>query len=104
MKSVQDVQTRDTTVGVHVADLETLCLNIGDCVDFTLEWPEAQRREGADVVLCVQEADSAMAGQFLAISALDRVRDAVEDQIRSDVEQDQMASQEPILDVLRKPR
>ena len=30
-----DVQTRDTTLGVYVADLETLCLNIGDRVDFT---------------------------------------------------------------------
>ena len=54
MTSVQDVQTRDTTPGVHVADLETLCLSIGDRVDFTLSWPEAQRREGADFVVCVQ--------------------------------------------------
>ena len=99
-------QTRDTTLGVHVADLETLCLNIGDRVDFTLYWPEAQRWEGADFVVCVEQAsaNSTMAGQFLAISALDRVRDAVEDQIRPCVEQDQMASQEPILDVLRQPR
>ena len=43
---------RDTTLGVHVADLETPCLTIGDRVDFTLYWPEAQRWEGADFVVC----------------------------------------------------
>ena len=53
-RTVQDVQTRDTTLGVHVADLETLCLKIGDRVDFTLCWPEAQRWEGADFVVCVE--------------------------------------------------
>ena len=53
-RTVQDVQTRDTTLGVHVADLETPCLNIGDRVDFTLYWPEAQRWEGADFVVCVE--------------------------------------------------
>ena len=45
-----------------------------------------------------------MAGQLNAVRQLNREWNAVEDQIRRRVEQDQMASQEPILDVLRKPR
>ena len=37
-------------------------------------------------------------------SRADRARYPVENQVRSRVEQDEMASQEPILDVVRKPR
>jgi glucoamylase len=50
----RNVQTRDTTLGVHVADLETLGLHPGDRVDFTLYWPEASRWEGADFVVCAE--------------------------------------------------
>jgi hypothetical protein len=92
-RTIQDVATRDTTLGVHVADLETPCLAIGERVDFTLYWPDAHRWEGADFVVWVERPfDSTMAGQFIAVPALDRVRDAVEDHVRPRVEQDEMAS------------
>ena len=105
-RTVQDVPTRDTTLGVHVADLETLGLSIGDRVDFTFYWPEADRWEGADFVVCVEERRPIQRWQVNSSQsrALDRVRDAVEDHVRPRVEQDEMASQEPILDVVRKPR
>jgi glucoamylase len=53
-RTVQDVPTRDTTLGVHVADLETPCLTTGERVDFTLYWPEAHRWEGVDFVVWVE--------------------------------------------------
>jgi hypothetical protein len=46
----------------------------------------------ADALVEQPSADSTMAGQFIAIPALDRVRDAVEDHVRPRVEQDEMAS------------
>jgi glucoamylase len=66
-RTFHDVETRDTTLGVYVADLETLGLRAGDGVDFTLHWPDANRWEGADFVVCVEgrAADSTMAGQAL---------------------------------------
>ena len=74
-RTIQDSPTRDTTLGVHVADLETPCLAIGERVDFTLYWPEARRWEGADFVVWVERpsAESTMASQFIAVPALDRV-------------------------------
>ena len=53
-RTVHDIPTRDTTLGVHVADLETLGLRIGDRVDLTFYWPEADRWEGTDFVVCVE--------------------------------------------------
>jgi glucoamylase len=53
-RAVHDVHTSDTTLGVHVADLQTLCLRIGDRVDFTLYWPETNRWEGIDFVVSVE--------------------------------------------------
>jgi glucoamylase len=52
-RTVHDAPARDTTLGVHVADLETMHLASGDRVDFTFYWPEADRWEGADFVVCV---------------------------------------------------
>ena len=48
--------------------------------------------------------NSTMAAPFMAIRALDRVRDAVQYHARPRVEQDEMASQKAVLDVVRKPR
>ena len=53
-RTVHDIRTRDTTLGVHVVDLETLGLRIGDRVDLTFYWPEADRWEGTDFVVCVE--------------------------------------------------
>jgi len=53
-RSVQDTETRDTTLGVHVADLGTKDLCHGDRVDLTFYWPDEQRWEGVDFFVCVQ--------------------------------------------------
>jgi len=53
-RAVHDIRTRDTTLGVHVVDLETQGLRIGDRVDLTFYWPEADRWEGTDFVVCVE--------------------------------------------------
>ena len=50
-RTVRDTETRDTTLGVHVADLETLFLRTGDRVDFTFYWSDAHRWEGTDFVV-----------------------------------------------------
>jgi glucoamylase len=53
-RSVQDTETRDTTLGVHVADLVTQHLSHGDRVDLTFYWPDQQRWEGLDFLVCVE--------------------------------------------------
>jgi glucoamylase len=53
-RTVHDAPTRDTTLGVHVADLQTLELRIGDRVDLTFYWPEVNRWEGTDFVVYVE--------------------------------------------------
>lgn len=57
--SVHDTETRDTTLGVHVADLDTLRLRAGDCVYFTFYWPEEARWEGTDFAVCVASTEQA---------------------------------------------
>jgi glucoamylase len=52
-RTVHDAPTRDTTVGVHVADLSTLDLRAGDRVDLTFYWSEVNRWEGTDFVVDV---------------------------------------------------
>jgi len=53
-RTVHDTPTRDTTLGVHVADLQTLDLRTGDRVDLTFKWPETDRWEGTDFVVWVE--------------------------------------------------
>jgi glucoamylase len=48
-----DAPTRDTTLGVHVADLPTTSLLDGS-VDLTFYWIDARRWEGADFVVGVE--------------------------------------------------
>lgn len=47
------IPTRDTTLGVHVADLPTTRLRAGAKVDLTSYWPEASRWQGVDFLVCV---------------------------------------------------
>jgi glucoamylase len=47
-RTVADTDTRDTGLGVHVADLDTAALPSGAAVAFTFFWPEAGRWEGTD--------------------------------------------------------
>jgi len=53
-RTAQDTRTRDTTLGIHVADLPTLDLRIGERVEFTFNWPEVDRWEGVNFVVWVQ--------------------------------------------------
>ena len=53
-RTVRDTVTHDTTLGVHVADLPTTHLRRGDRLDFTFYWPEVDRWEGTDFLVCVE--------------------------------------------------
>jgi glucoamylase len=53
-RTVHDAVTRDTTLGVHVADLGTMHLASGDRVDFTFYWPAADRWERVDFVVVIR--------------------------------------------------
>ncbi len=53
-QTVHETATRDTTLGVHVADLGTRDLRGGDHVHLTFYWPEAARWEGVDFLVCIQ--------------------------------------------------
>lgn len=52
--AAHDTATRDTAVGVHVADLDTRHLRYGARVDLTFYWPESDRWEGTDFLVCVE--------------------------------------------------
>jgi glucoamylase len=45
-QTVQDTPTRDTGLGMYVADLPTTGLPAGATVTFTFRWPAADRWEG----------------------------------------------------------
>lgn len=47
-RTASDTETRDTGLGLHVADLPTRMMRPGEMVDFTFYWPVAGRWEGAD--------------------------------------------------------
>ena len=53
-RTVHDTATRDTTLGVHVCDLGTRDLRRGDRVHLTFYWPEAERWEGVDFLVCIE--------------------------------------------------
>ena len=53
-RTVPDTSTRDTTLGVHVCDLDTSDLRRGDRVHLTFYWPEADRWEGVDYLICIE--------------------------------------------------
>jgi glucoamylase len=53
--TVHDTGTRDTTLGVHVADLDTLILRAGDRVDFTFYWPQEAQWEETDFFVCIEQ-------------------------------------------------
>lgn len=51
--TVHDTETRDTGLGVHVADLPTAKLPEGTAVLFTFHWPRTGRWEGQDFAIQV---------------------------------------------------
>jgi glucoamylase len=53
-KTPRETPTRDTGLGVHVADLNVRALHVGDEVRLTFRWPEANDRwEGKDFTVKV---------------------------------------------------
>ncbi len=52
---MQDTKTRDTGLGIHIADLPTDKLPPGAQVLFTFFWPDADRWEGVDFAVTIAE-------------------------------------------------
>jgi glucoamylase len=53
-RTAHDTPTRDTTLGVHIADLETRRLSCGDRVYLTFYWPDAERWEQVDFLVWIE--------------------------------------------------
>lgn len=53
-QSTREVETRDTTFDLHVADLPTAGTRPGDTLRFTLYWPGTARWEGADFAVALR--------------------------------------------------
>jgi glucoamylase len=56
-QTVQDTQTSETGLGIHLADLPTAELKAGTRLRFTFYWPEANHWEGTDFAMAVVAAD-----------------------------------------------
>ena len=52
--NISDVKTRDTGLGVWIADLDTAAIPGGGDVSFTIYWPDAARWEGTDFTVTIQ--------------------------------------------------
>jgi glucoamylase len=57
-RTVHDTATGDTTLGVHVADLNTMNVCTGSRVSLTFYWPEVDRWEGCDFSVFVDDESS----------------------------------------------
>jgi glucoamylase len=55
-RTVHDIETVDTGLGLHAADLATPCLPVGRNIVFTFYWPQQQRWECVDFTVEVQNA------------------------------------------------
>jgi len=56
-RTVRDVSTRDTGLGIHIADLNARVVSKGGSVRFTFFWRQAQRWEGTDFEVRVASVD-----------------------------------------------
>ena len=54
-KTTQDVQTRDTGIGIYLVDLPVSALKAGKSVVFTFHWLDPDRWEGQDYEVKVNE-------------------------------------------------
>ena len=55
-RTIHDTRTRDTHIGVSVADLPTETLAVGVSIVFTFYWPDADRWEQKDFSVVVGDA------------------------------------------------
>lgn len=53
-QGVQDIDTEDTGLGVHVARLPTDTLTPGDSIQFTFFWPESGNWEGQNFEVAIE--------------------------------------------------
>ena len=53
-KSRHQAETRDTTLGVHVADLPTQELPSGTTISFTFYWPQVGRWDDTDYSVIIE--------------------------------------------------
>ena len=58
-QTVRLTPTADTTLGIHVADLDTASAPAGEKVEFTFYWPAAQRWEGANAAVSIESERTA---------------------------------------------
>jgi glucoamylase len=52
-KDIQDMETIDTGLGVHVAELPTEALKAGDSVEFTFLWRDSKDWEGRNYEVAI---------------------------------------------------
>jgi glucoamylase len=53
-RNAYQTPTVDTTLGIHVADLDTASLSKGERVELTFFWPDAQRWEGTNFAVAIE--------------------------------------------------
>jgi glucoamylase len=53
-QAVHDTETRDTGLGIYLADLPTQALPVGSVINFTFYWPEAGRWESVDFAVRIE--------------------------------------------------
>jgi len=54
-QTVHDTSTQESGLEIHFADLPTSSLDSGHAVIFTFYWPQAQRWEGEDFTVIVED-------------------------------------------------
>jgi glucoamylase len=52
-QNINDIDTKDTGLGIHVAKLPTAALKAGDSIEFTFFWPESGNWEGQNYEVAV---------------------------------------------------
>ncbi len=53
-QNIDDIDTEDTLLGLHVAALPTKTLNPGDSIEFTFFWPESGNWEGRNFAVAIE--------------------------------------------------
>ena len=53
-RNAYQTPTVDTTLGIHIADLDTESLSEGERVELTFFWPDAQRWEGTNFAVAIE--------------------------------------------------